>query len=193
MPLTTNRTKWPVNGGAVAWQPGWFAGHAFALQYVNIGIQGPGDLNPPNMSHPVVPPFQIVGPNNTIYGGEVCIPQVGMPANLNLQIGTNITIQIVEIAQHGAALYSVSHIYLFTRCGHADVLQCVDVTLADPSEVEPVTPDNCKNDTWIGFNQIFTASNLTSAGTLSLPTPPAMVTLIPTVVLVSIVAGTFWI
>lgn len=108
MPLTTNRTKWPVDGGAVAFQPGWFSGHAFALIYINIGIQEAGDLNPPNMSHPVVPPFQLVGPSNQLYPGEICIPQVGMPANLSLQIGQNITIQVIETAQHGAALYSVS-------------------------------------------------------------------------------------
>ena len=107
MPLTTNRTKWPVNGGAIAFQPGWFQGHSLALIYINIGIQEPGDLNPPNMSHPVVPPFQLVGPANIMYPGDVCIPQVGMPANLSLQIGQNITIQIIETAQHGAALYSV--------------------------------------------------------------------------------------
>lgn len=96
-----------MTGGALGFQPGWFPGHAYALIYVNIGIQGPGDLAPPNMSHPVVPPFQLVGPNNTMYPGQVCLPQVGMPANLSLKVGDNITIQVIETAQHGAALYSV--------------------------------------------------------------------------------------
>ena len=31
-----------------------------------------------------------------------------MPKNLDLQVGTNITIQVIELAQHGAALYNVS-------------------------------------------------------------------------------------
>jgi len=108
MPLSTNRTKWPVNGGAVSIQPGWFPGHSLALFYINIGINNPGELAPPNMSHPVVPPFQLVGPNNVEYDGQFCIPQVGMPANLSLQVGQLITLQVIETAQHGAALYNVN-------------------------------------------------------------------------------------
>lgn len=59
------------------------------------------------MSHIAVPSFGIIGPSNNPYPGGICIPQVGMPANLSLQVGTNITIQVVEAAQHGAALYGV--------------------------------------------------------------------------------------
>ena len=105
--MTQNRTKWPVNGGAVSVQPGWFPGHLSAFFYINIGINEPGQVAPPNMSHPVVPPFAISGPTNTEYDGQFCLPQIGMPANLSLQVGTNITIQVIELAQHGAALYSV--------------------------------------------------------------------------------------
>lgn len=108
MPMTTNRTKWPYGGGAVSVQPGWFPGHSKAFIYVNIGITEQGKAAPPNYSHPVVPPFQITGPNNSEYGGQFCLPQVRMPANLSLAVGDNITIQVVETAQHGAALYSVS-------------------------------------------------------------------------------------
>jgi len=88
-------------------QPGWFPGHSVAFIYVNIGIQGPGDLAPPNMSHNVVAPFQITGPSNVLYNGTFCLPQVPLPANTSLQVGDNITIQVVESAQHGAALYNV--------------------------------------------------------------------------------------
>jgi hypothetical protein len=96
MPQQTNRTKWPVHGGAISIQPGWFPGHSFAMFYINIGI------------HPAVPPFQLVGPDNLEYPGQFCLPQVGMPKNLDLQVGQNITIQVIELAQHGAALYNVS-------------------------------------------------------------------------------------
>lgn len=89
-------------------QPGWFPGHSKAFFYINIGITNPGEKAPPNYSHPVVPPFQITGPNNSYYGGQFCLPQVRMPANLSLAVGDNITIQVIETAQHGAALYSVS-------------------------------------------------------------------------------------
>lgn len=107
MPQSTNRTKWPVHGGGLSIQPGWFPGHSFAMFYVNIGITEPGASSPRNMSHPVVPPFQLVGPNNLEYSGQFCLPQIGMPKDLDLQVGTNITIQVIELAQHGAALYNV--------------------------------------------------------------------------------------
>nr|OQO20068.1 hypothetical protein B0A51_13999 [Rachicladosporium sp. CCFEE 5018] len=161
VPITQNRTKWPVHGGGLAVQPGWFQGHSLALFYVNIGINEPGMNAPPNMSHPVVPPFQVVGPRNTEYpGSSFCIPQIGMPANLSLQIGTNITLQVIELAQHGAALYS-----------------CVDLTLADPSEVEPITPQNCINSTDLSFNLMYTMSEkaATGAAMSSRATPIAMV------------------
>jgi hypothetical protein len=78
--------------------------------YVNIGINAPGEVAPPNMSHPVVPPFQITGPTNTEYpNSSFCLPQVPLVPNLTFNIGDNITIQVIELAQHGAAIYNVSH------------------------------------------------------------------------------------
>ena len=108
MPTSRNRTLWPVRGGAVAIQPGWFPGHSKAFFYVNIGINPPGQDSPPNMSHPVVPPFQLLGPSNLEYPGTFCLPQVPMPVNVTLSVGDNITLQVIETAQHGAALYNVS-------------------------------------------------------------------------------------
>lgn len=104
MPLTQNRTKWPVKGGAVALQPGWFPGHPTAYFYINLGE---GTL-PINMSLPMVPVFQIVGPTKDQYDGGFCLPQVPLPVGFNAKVGDNATIQVVEAALHGAALYSVS-------------------------------------------------------------------------------------
>lgn len=103
MPISQNRTKWPVSGGAVVVQPGWFPGHQTALIYVNIGL----GAVPENMSHPVVPPFQITGPTNNPYPGTFCLPQVPLPANVSMKVGDKATIQVVEVAKHGAALYNV--------------------------------------------------------------------------------------
>jgi hypothetical protein len=103
MPMTQNRTLWPVTGGAVAAQPGWFQGHATAYFYINLGI---GNM-PLNMSLPMVPVFQITGPTKQAYPGGFCLPQVPLPAGISPQIGDNATIQVVETAVHGAALYSV--------------------------------------------------------------------------------------
>ncbi|KAK5999580.1 hypothetical protein QM012_005237 [Aureobasidium pullulans] len=136
---------WPVSGGAVAIQPGWFQGHKTATFYINIGINGPGDVAPPNMSHPVVPAFQITGPVNTAYPGTFCLPQVPLVPNLTFNIGDNITIQVIETAQHGAAIYN-----------------CADVTLADPADVPEVNASNCFNSSDLSFQLIYATENLSS-------------------------------
>lgn len=109
MPTTTNRTIWPTTGGAVAIQPGWFQGHATAFFYINMGFgtEGP-TAGPPNMSFPMVPVFQIVGPTKNPYPGTFCLPQVPLPVNQTVKAGDLATIQVVEVAVHGASLYSVS-------------------------------------------------------------------------------------
>ncbi|GAM82147.1 hypothetical protein ANO11243_001260 [Dothideomycetidae sp. 11243] len=172
LPLTTNRTKWPVVGGAVAFQPGWFPGHSVAFIYINIGVTEPGHQAPANMSFNVVPPFQIVGPTNEMYNGTVCLPQVPLPANASLKIGDNITIQVVESAQHGAALYN-----------------CVDVTLADPKDVPPVGNDTCFNSTNIGFRYLFTTTALSSSADPTIR--PSTIASLSTILLASAVLA-FW-
>jgi len=147
MPTSRNRTKWPVGGGAIAIQPGWFPGHSLALFYINMGYGN----EPLNMSHTMLPVFQIAGPSNVEYPGTFCLPQVPLPANFTPNIGDNATIQIIEAAQHGAALYN-----------------CVDITFADPADVEEVNAQNCfnssqPNDT-ISFNNVYTVSVTPSAG-----------------------------
>lgn len=113
MPLSTNRTKWPITGGAVGIQPGWFQGHATAFFYINMGFE----TNPPNMSFPMVPVFQITGPSREAYPTEsFCLPQVPLPSNAPpVKIGDNATIQVIETAIHGAALFNVSLIFSRTR------------------------------------------------------------------------------
>lgn len=111
MPMTQNRTKWPVGGGAVGIQPGWFMGHLSAFFYINLGE---GTI-PINYSLPMQPVFEITGPTNQLYNGSFCLPQVPLPANFNAVIGNNATIQVIETAQHGAALYSVSRLVLLER------------------------------------------------------------------------------
>ncbi|KAK2592441.1 hypothetical protein QQS21_009857 [Conoideocrella luteorostrata] len=139
---TKNRTYWPTTGGALAFQPGWFRGHSLAVIYVNLGfgIDGP-DHGPENMSFPMVHPFTIQGPTNNPYPGTICLPQVPLPANTTVKAGDLATIQVVELAQHGAALYS-----------------CVDIIFADPgdSKIGLVNETNCFNSTDIGFAEMYT-------------------------------------
>ncbi|KAM4060981.1 GPI anchored protein [Hirsutella rhossiliensis] len=140
--LTKNRTYWPTTGGAVAFQPGWFRGHANALIYVNLGLGSEGpDGGPINMSNPMVHPFQLIGPTNNPFPGTVCLPQVPLPANTTVKAGDKATIQVVELAQHGAALYS-----------------CVDIIFADPgdSRIAIINETNCYNSTDLGFADMYT-------------------------------------
>ncbi|KAK4235346.1 hypothetical protein C8A03DRAFT_17896 [Achaetomium macrosporum] len=146
-PTTENRTFWSTKGGALAFQPGWFQGHATAFIYVNLGFGNEGPelapqlAGPPNMSNPMVPPFQIIGPTKQPYPGTVCLPQVPLPAGANVKPGDNATIQLVELAVHGAALYS-----------------CVDITFAEPGDprIPEVNETNCVNSTDIGVADIYT-------------------------------------
>jgi hypothetical protein len=105
---TKNRTYWPTTGGAVAFQPGWFRGHETAFIYINLGFGTDGpDNGPKDMSNPMLPPIQILGPSNGPYPGTVCFPQVPLPKDADVKPGDLATIQVVEHAVHGAALYSV--------------------------------------------------------------------------------------
>lgn len=115
MPQSRNRTVWPYLGGAISIQPGWFAGHKTAFFYINMGINAPGELAPPNMSHILVPPFQILGPSDSTYGGQFCLPQVPTPVNVTLAPGDNVTLQVIELTQFGASLYNVSVFFLIFR------------------------------------------------------------------------------
>ncbi|KAF1816478.1 hypothetical protein P152DRAFT_381979, partial [Eremomyces bilateralis CBS 781.70] len=142
MPTSTNRTRWPIHGGALSFQPGWFPGHANALVYINMGV----GTEPLNMSLNMVPPFQIVGPSNEYYNGTVCLPQVPLPKGLEPKVGDHATIQVIETAQHGAALYS-----------------CVDIIFDEPQNVAEVNETNCFNSTEAGenieFNLVFATTS----------------------------------
>ncbi|KAL9049225.1 MAG: hypothetical protein Q9206_005629, partial [Seirophora lacunosa] len=144
MPISTNRTLWPVTGGAVGVQPGWFPGHSSAFFYINLG----NGTVPVNYSYPMQPVFQITGPNNLQYEGSWCLPQVPLPVNFTAKIGQNATIQIIETAQHGASLYN-----------------CVDITFADPRDVPEVNETNCVNTTNIGFDLVYSTTDESAAGT----------------------------
>ncbi|KAK5999239.1 hypothetical protein PT974_01631 [Cladobotryum mycophilum] len=139
---TSNRTYWPTTGGAVSFQPGWFRGHLNALLQINLGYgtDGPDD-GPQNMSNPMIKPFQILGPTNNPYPGTVCLPQVPLPVGAEIKAGDLATIQVVELAQHGAALYS-----------------CVDIIFAEPNDprIGEVNETNCFNSSHLGFADMYT-------------------------------------
>jgi hypothetical protein len=101
--VTTNRTKWPIDGGALSVIPGWNAGHPTAFFYVNMGYGS----EPPNMTNIVLPVFQIQGPSSDPFPGEFCLPDLPLPKNASVQVGDNATLQVIQVALHGASLYNV--------------------------------------------------------------------------------------
>lgn len=72
---------------------------------------------PANYSLPMVPVFNIDGPTNAEYQDHICLQRVPLPAGVTVSPGDNATIQIVEAAKHGAALYSVSQ-PVYATCNH---------------------------------------------------------------------------
>jgi len=103
--VTTNRTHWPIDGGAVAFEPGMFAGHKTALVYINVGL---GE-RPANYSWPTAMVY-LEGPSDKPYPGTVCLPQLTLREELRSKVksGDLATIQVVEAAKHGAGLFAVS-------------------------------------------------------------------------------------
>lgn len=154
--MSQNRTKWPVQGGAIAFQPGWFSGHSSAFMYFNLGIGN----SPDNYSFVMQNGLNIVGPSKEPWPGTFCLPQVPLPAGLQVNVGDNATIQIIETALHGAALYN-----------------CVDITFAEPEDVEEVNEQNCFNSTQISSNLIFTTEALASDSTTANVPLVAMLTM----------------
>lgn len=73
--------------------------------YINIGL----GAEPNNHSWPISM-FHITGPTNDPYPGTVCLPKLSLPERVrsNIRSGDLATIQVVQAAQHGAAMFSVS-------------------------------------------------------------------------------------
>ncbi|KAI1324841.1 hypothetical protein F5Y16DRAFT_401967 [Xylariaceae sp. FL0255] len=135
LPQADNRTNWPVGGGAVAFQPGWYTNHKTAQIYVNIGL---GSL-PANYTIPLTTPFEVVGPSDNPYPGTLCLPLLSLPAGYAVQVGDLATIQVIELTEHGQSLYS-----------------CVDITFADSSDVAALNETNCFNSSTISFKEVST-------------------------------------
>jgi hypothetical protein len=67
------------------------------------------------MDIPLVPLIQFVGPSNNPFPGTMCFPDVSTPANADIKVGDNATIQVILTAQHGASLFSVSLSYVQSK------------------------------------------------------------------------------
>ncbi|TLD15569.1 uncharacterized protein PgNI_00600 [Pyricularia grisea] len=132
---TTNRSFYPLTGGAFAAQPGWFRGHSESLWYINLCV---GE-EPRNCSQPITSVFRIRGPaGDNPFPGTFCIPHLPLPEGLGLKAGDKASIQAVQTHIHGAPAYS-----------------CADVEFTDDSsKVPPVTVSNCFNSTNLVVEQV---------------------------------------
>ena len=90
--------------------------------------------------------IELIGPTNEPWPGTWCFPQLSLPANSTAKVGDNATIQLIETAKHGAALYN-----------------CADITFAEDGdpEIAEVNKTNCFNSSQIRYDLVFTTSNLT--------------------------------
>jgi len=102
----TNRTLWPLEGGAVAFTPG----HPWAQTYINLGL---GE-NITRFNIPLAAPF------NQTSNGTFCLPQLRLPAGSSVKEGDRGTIQVIQITESGGALYNVCSSSAPSRCAMDD-------------------------------------------------------------------------
>jgi len=146
MPLSSNRTNWPVGGGAISIAPGLAPGFKNSFIYINIAKTEGNALAPGNFSHLAMPPLAITGKDDlNPWAGQFCLPQVPMPAGVQFNVGDSATIQVVQVAANGQAVYN-----------------CADVTLLPNGSpnITTITPQNCYNSTDIAISSIFTTTSL---------------------------------
>ncbi|KAF8850450.1 hypothetical protein BDZ45DRAFT_770144 [Acephala macrosclerotiorum] len=125
-----------VHSHTVITYPGWRGNNLIVNETFPYGMQ----WLYPCESFPL--PTWIDGPSNNPYPGTFCLPQVPIPTNLNVKVGDLGTIQVIETAVHGRALYN-----------------CVDITLTEESDVTPLAASNCFNSTTITFKDPFAAES----------------------------------
>ncbi|EEH10851.1 conserved hypothetical protein [Histoplasma capsulatum G186AR] len=130
--VTTNRTEWPLGGGSLLITPS----HSWSITFVNLGI-GSDDTVIFNIS-------MIEGFNQT-GNGAFCFPKIPIPQGLGLTAGSNASIQVVQVNEHGSALYN-----------------CADITFSANATL--LSTDLCTNSSGIGWKPLGaeTALNNTS-------------------------------
>jgi hypothetical protein len=86
---------WPLTGGSLNVD----FHHPFTYVFINLGVGS--NVTNFNISLTALP-------LNETGNGTLCLPQLVLPAGLNLQDGTNASIQISTVGPEGTALYNVS-------------------------------------------------------------------------------------
>ncbi|KAH7324576.1 hypothetical protein B0I35DRAFT_449504 [Stachybotrys elegans] len=128
--LTQNMSAWPIDGpGAIAIQPGWFAGNMQTEFFINIGF---GE-DPETFDVPLVAPFRVYGPSNRPFPGTFCLPDIFLPDGKRPRDGDYATIQVIQVHQTGNAAHN-----------------CVGIVFTnDDDEIPGINPHDCFNSAHI--------------------------------------------
>ncbi|KAI5807820.1 hypothetical protein DFH27DRAFT_284090 [Peziza echinospora] len=131
----TNRTKWPLDGGALVFQPS----HTHAQTYVNLGFGN--EVSRLNVV--------LVAPFNQTGNGTFCFPKIRLPDSVrgNATEGVNATLQVIQLSSTGGALYNCADITFSADVAELSDSVCFNSTGVgaanfEYAEVEPKTKDN---------------------------------------------------
>lgn len=113
---STNRTLWPLTGGAIVWNSTLLS----ALTYINLGLG----------AFPTTFNVSLHGVYNQTGAGVTCLPGVGAAAlrALNLTDGQPASVQVVAVSGDGAALYNCADITFSASAPAVDPGLCVNGT-----------------------------------------------------------------
>lgn len=90
----SNRTEWPLTGGAVAYN----SSHDSAIAFINLGIgTGQVSFNISLLDHGLL----------NVTKGVLCLPDLSIPTGLNISEGTEASVQVITLGHTGSALYNV--------------------------------------------------------------------------------------
>ncbi|KAK6544451.1 hypothetical protein TWF694_001146 [Orbilia ellipsospora] len=119
---TGNQTEWPLDGGSVVLE----LHHPTDYIFINLGLAN-GSAQVTTFNVYLTPEFL----NNT-GNGTLCIPKLPLPAGVEVQDGTNASIQVVTVNHGGNALYN-----------------CADIVFRTSATI--LSGDACKNTTGSTF------------------------------------------
>lgn len=111
-----NRTDWPLANGSIAFQ----LGHAFNYAFINVGLEDPTTGNITSFNISLTPQL-----TNTSGHGTLCLDGLTLPTDLNIEDGTNASIQTIMVGPSGQAQYNCADIRLTSQAAGPAEGQCV--------------------------------------------------------------------
>jgi len=104
-----------------------------------------------------------------MYNGTICLPHVPLPSDHQFNIGDNITIQVIELAQMLRRCIAYAPYSSASDERSLTSHQCADVTLADPKHVPYLNTSTCFNSSNIDFISVYTTARSSDAGNVFVP------------------------